>query len=157
VDDLTIDQLRLLSDHDIEYWRLSDDLLAQLATGYDQFVATSALYELSKRRSDRAAQVAREILRQQIADHFLRGSALGVLFKFEPAEAIDAIRRMIGSADDVLVRSVIELIQEERPAFTSEPGLSAARAVAARARELGPPDDAEDAAEREKFLAVYPA
>src|SRR6185437_5454998 len=105
-EELTIDQLRLLSDHQIDYQRLSEDVLAQLAVGDEQFVATSALFELSRRRSSRAAEAARQILDDDRADHYLRSSAIGVLFKFAPEAAADYIGRLAASADATLVQGM---------------------------------------------------
>jgi hypothetical protein len=154
-EELSIDQLRLLSDHQIEYQRLSDDVLTQLAVGDDQFVATSALFELSRRRSAAATVAAGRILDRGSADHYLQASAIGVLLKFAPEAAAEYMRRLATSADATLVQGMIELIEEEPLAFSVDPARSAARQVATRVRELEPTHDPEEASQRARFLAQY--
>ncbi|GAA6615893.1 hypothetical protein [Scytonema sp. NUACC26] len=75
------ENIDFMTDDDIDYGSLSEDVLKQLALGDELFIATSALVELRLRKSDMAAMVAWEILSNSLGDKYLQATALSVLFK----------------------------------------------------------------------------
>jgi hypothetical protein len=153
--ELSLDQLEMLSDHQIEYDTLTDDVLAHLARGHDLFVATSALTELSIRQSPLAVSIARDIVDKRLGDHFLIATALDKLFKFDQDAAVDAIARLAAEAHPKLLGSMLEIIEENESAFQNPEGRAATEAVARRLKDVPADQLGDEHLNRDAFLARY--
>jgi len=133
---MTINELLMLTDDQIEYHGLPEDILKELALSEELFIATSALTELSIRKSPGAAAVAWEILSKAHGDHHLQATAIGVLFKMNRRQAMEFMRQQAPHCEADMLNTMMELITENAPEFKAEPALSIARFVAERLQEL---------------------
>lgn len=114
-----LDELALLGDQEIEYDKLSDDILAQLALGDDLFIANSALSELTIRKSINTISVAQQILDESYADCYLLAAALQSLFKMSPAQAVGYIKSYAARGDAYINNSIAELMMENESYFNN--------------------------------------
>jgi len=133
---MRIDELLMLTDDQIEYHNLPDDILKELALSNELFIAASALTELSIRQSPGAASVAGEILAKSHGDHHLHSTALEVLFKMNRRQAMDFMSQQAPHCDPDLLNMISEFITENEPEFKSGPALTIAHLVTERLRGL---------------------
>lgn len=150
---MSIDEILLLNDDQIDYAGLSDETLRDLALAEDMFIATSALSELRSRKSYLVVPVARSILDEALGDQFLRSSALETLFTFDQAQALTYISSQSAHADPSLVHTMMELMVENSDVFDSSP--AATRTVARRVAELSLQEMGLDAELYDTFQTVY--
>jgi len=133
---MNIDDLLMLTDDQIDYTSLSEDILQQLALGEELFIATSALTELSIRNSPCAASVAWEILSHAHGDHHLQARAVEVLFEVNRKRAMDWLEQQVPECEPFMLNAIMELIIENESDFKFEPGLSITHLVIERLAEF---------------------
>jgi len=133
---MSINELLMLTDDQIDYPSLPEDTLKQLALSDELFVATSALTELSIRNSPCAASTAWEILSQAHGDHHLQAGAIEVLFEVNRKQAMDWMEQQAPGCAPFMLKTIMELIMENESAFKAEPGLSIAHLVIERLAEF---------------------
>lgn len=112
-----IDELTLLGNEDIDYTCLTDDILTKLTLGDDLFIATSALSELTSRRSPQVVPIAKEILCQSVGDRYLQAAAIESLFHVSPSQAVGYIKSYAARGDAYIDNSIAELIMENESYF----------------------------------------
>lgn len=117
---MDINDLSILSDNQINYSSLSEEILAKLVFGDDLFVATSALSELSKRKSRRTGTLANEILLKKHGDRYLQAEALETLFNYDKEVAMNYIEKTIDCCDSYVFNSILELMIENPDFFKLE-------------------------------------
>jgi len=133
---INVNELLILTDDQIDYPSLSENMLEQLALSEELFIATSALTELSIRNSPCAASVAREILCQDRGDYHLQARALEVLFEVNPKQAMYLILQQVPTCGAFMLNAIMELILENEPDFKSEAGLFLTHLVIERLAEF---------------------
>ncbi len=116
-----VDELLMLNHDAIDYQKLPDDVLRELALEVEPFIATSALSELSIRRSELAGNTAWTLLTRPESDRHLRAAALGVLFKFDPDRAATHMRDRLAECDAGLTATMMEIVLENREFFAHGP------------------------------------
>jgi hypothetical protein len=147
--------LDLMTDDDIDYTKLSEDVLQELALGDELFIATSALVELRLRKSAIAAIVAWEILSKSLGDKYLQASALSVLFDMNKEQAINFMLKQTQYSDLYIINTIMELMIENETDFKCEPASYIVSIVKERLRELDNSTKLPEAEVRDKFLDIY--
>jgi len=152
---MSVDELLMLNHDDIDYHGSPDDLLQALALEVDPFIATSALAELSLRRSDLAADTAGAILTRPAEDRYLRATALEVLFSRDRDRAIAYMNAELSRSEPALLTTMMEIVLENRDAFVDEPRGRLARGVVEHLRALPAGSPGLDRETTERFLQAY--
>ncbi len=83
------ENIDFMTDDDVDYKSLSEDVLKELALGDELFIATSALVELKLRKSASCAIISWKILSKNLGDKYLQAAALSVLFDMNQEQAIN--------------------------------------------------------------------
>ncbi|MEC4813452.1 MAG: hypothetical protein SAK29_09300 [Scytonema sp. PMC 1069.18] len=149
------ENLDFLTDDDIDYSNLSEDVLRELALGDELFIATSALVELRLRKNAVAATIAREILSKSLGDKYLQATALSVLFDMNQEQAINFMLKQAQDSDSYLLNTIMELMIENEADFKSEPASSIVNIVKDRLLELSNSKRFPEPEVKEKFLHLY--
>jgi hypothetical protein len=152
---MSINELLMLTDDQIDYQSLPEDTLEQLALSDELFIATSALTELSIRNSPCAASVARQILSQAHGDHHLQARAVEVLFEVNSKQALDFMRQQVPACDPFMLNIIMELIIENESDFKSEPGLSITHLVIERLQEFDEEATSPNPEVKTNFLKLF--
>lgn len=147
--------LDLMTDNDIDYNDLSEDILKQLALGDELFIATSALVELRLRESLVAPIVAYEILSESKGDKYLQATALSVLFGTNQEQAINYMLKEALSCEPYILNSIMELMIENEPDFKFVPASLLVTIVRERLRELDNSTKFPTLEARDTFLHTY--
>jgi hypothetical protein len=93
---MTLDELLLLPDDQIDYERLDRTMLRELATqSYEPFIATSALGELRVRRAVEARDASLAILASELPDRHLRSFALTTLCEVDEERDIEVMMVLV--------------------------------------------------------------
>lgn len=113
MNDLTINDYYMLTDQEIDYEQLPEDILEQLALYIEPYVANSALTELIIRESPRATSVALEIMATRSHERYLLSTALLALFRFDREKAWDYMTEHFPIVDPYLLKTMMELLLYE--------------------------------------------
>lgn len=146
-----------MTDDDVNYINLSEDVLKQLALGDELFIATSALVELRLRKTASSAIIAWKILSKTLGDKYLQAAALSVLFDMNQEQAINFMLKQTQYSDSYILNTVMELMIENETDFKSEPASSIVSLVKERLRELDHSTKLPEAEVRDRFLDIYGA
>jgi hypothetical protein len=149
------ENLDFLTDDDIDYSKLSEDVLKELALGDELFIATSALVELRLRKNAIAAIIAREILSKSLGDKYLQATALSVLFDMNQEQAIDFMLKQAQDSDSYILNTIMELMIENETDFKSEPASSIVNIVKDRLQELDNSRKFPELEVTDKFWHLY--
>ncbi|RUT04568.1 hypothetical protein DSM106972_041370 [Dulcicalothrix desertica PCC 7102] len=149
------ENLEILTDADIDYGDLSEDVLKKLALDDELFIATSALVELRLRESLVAAIIAYEILSESKGDKYLQATALSVLFETNQEQAINYMLKEAPSCEPYILNSIMELMIENEPDFKFVPASLLVTIVRERLRELENSTKFTTLEARDKFLHTY--
>lgn len=126
---MTVNDLMMLADDDIDYSSLSVETLKELALGDELFIATSALGELANRDRSLGAEVAKGILLESRGDRYLQSAALEILFQRNREQALDYMVRYAKECDRYILHTIMELIIENKDDFKSGIALSVSRLI----------------------------
>ncbi|BAZ10361.1 hypothetical protein NIES4071_21760 [Calothrix sp. NIES-4071] len=149
------ENLDFMTDDDIDYSNLSEDVLKQLALDDELFIATSALVELRLRKSVVAAMVAYKILSKSKGDKYLQATALSVLFDTSREQAINFMLQEVPSSEPYILNSIMELMIENKADFQSVPASLLANIVNKRLQELEGSTKLPTLEVRNSFLEMY--
>ena len=152
---MEIYELMMLTDEQIDYSSLAEETLKELALGDELFIATSALGELSKRKSSVVVSVAWEILSKPQGDQYLQASALEILFNQNREQALEYIKQQAQYCNPYILNSIMELMIENEPDLKSDCTLSVVRLVAERLKEFDEKSRFPEPEVRESFLKLY--
>lgn len=133
---MTVNDLMMLADDDIDYSSLSVETLKELALGDELFIATSALGELANRDRSLGAEVARVILLESRGDRYLQAAALETLFQCNRELALDYMKEQAQKCDRYLLKTVIDLIIENPSVFSSGRGWPVSRLIRERIKSF---------------------
>jgi hypothetical protein len=154
---MNLDELELLSDHEIDYEALPDPVLRDLTLRNDLFKATSALVTLSQRGSKYAEMLASDIIAKGLGDRFLQGAAINVLFDFNPAKALEFVTKEIRTGDLYVFNSILELMLDHQAYFGDGDRIWLTEIATQRLTELNETEKWPTAEVKERFLATYPS
>jgi hypothetical protein len=149
------ENIDFMTDDDVDYSKLSEDVLKQLALGDELFIATSALVELRLRKSAIAAIIAWKILSKTLGDKYLQATALSVLFDMNQEQAIDFMLKQTQYSDSYILNTVMELMIENETDFKSEPASTIVSLVKERLRELDHSTKRPEPEVRDRFVDIY--
>ncbi len=149
------ENIDFMTDNDIDYSNLSEDVLKQLALGDELFIATSALVELRIRKSASSAILAWEILSKSLGDKYLQATALSVLFDMNQRQAINFMLKTTQDSNIYILNTIMELMIENETDFKFEPASSIVSIVKERLRELDNSINLPELEVRDKFLHIY--
>lgn len=149
------ENLDFMTDDDIDYSNLSEDVLKQLALGDELFIATSALVELRLRKNAIAAIIAWKILSKSLGDKYIQAAALSVLFDMNQEQAINFMLKQTQHSDSYILNTIMELMIENETDFKSEPASSIVNIVKERLRELDNSIKFPEPEVRDRFLHIY--
>jgi len=135
-----LDFLLLMNDCDIEYSSLSESMLSQLALEIEPYIALSALTELLIRESSEAVPTAVKILSGSLADQYLRGTALKILFRMDRDNALSYMIELAPNCEPYVLNTMLDLLLYESD-FKYE--LATMRQIAQRVNLLGDEDKEE--------------
>lgn len=123
----------MLGADEIEYERLEDDLVAQLALQTDEpFIATSALCEIARRIPSRGRDIAEAILRRPPWDDYLTGYAVEILFDRDPEAARREMSRLVQEPlHPTVLESMAESVVMNPEQFEDEAGRALVERIAA--------------------------
>jgi len=152
---MSIDDLSMLGDDQIDYATLADETLRELALGDDLFVANSALVTLAIRHSKLAAPLAWDILTEPHGDRYLHAAALNVLFRMDRKRAVDYMIRQVQELDSYVLNTLAEIMLENHDYFKSEATIPIVRTVIQRMQQCSSDTKWPDSEVREKFLRLY--
>lgn len=124
-----LDFLLMMNDCDIDYSTLSESMLKQLALEIEPYIAQSALTELLIRESSEAVPTAHKVLSGSLADQYLRGTALEILFRMDRHNALSYIIELAPSCEPYVLNTMLDLLLHESD-FKYE--LAAMRQIAQR-------------------------
>lgn len=113
MNDLTINDYYMLTDQEIDYEQLPEDILEQLALDIEPYVANSALGELIIRESPRATSVALDIMATRSHERYLLSTALLALFRFDREKAWDYMTEHFPVVEPYLLKTMMELLLYE--------------------------------------------
>ncbi len=135
----------------IKYQNLTEDFLHRLVIEQDdQFVATNALSELSKRGF--GGEISEKILKTGIGDKHLKAQAFSALYLADLDSALRLLPELLPNADTTMLSSIAEMLNMDlEQLLTTEDGQSIVRAVAhqIRSKHL---EEFRDSSEIESFL-----
>ncbi|MEK7433931.1 MAG: hypothetical protein AABZ74_12410 [Cyanobacteriota bacterium] len=95
----------------IDYSEIDEEDLKKLVLDfYDPEIATSALSELSIRKSKLIIDLSNTILKDSIGDNFLQSLAFKSLYEFEKNKAIEYIKNNYLKCDKRILLSIMESI-----------------------------------------------
>jgi hypothetical protein len=120
--DIDIEWLSALDPADVDFLRLPEKALEQLAFGTEPNFATLALVELRERNKLLAAETARRLLSAEAADRYLKATALSVLFDSDRAAALSYMFANAHHADALLVNTIMQIMIREPEAFQAGGG-----------------------------------
>jgi hypothetical protein len=129
---MNMDKYLMLNFDDIDYVSLTEDQLKDLSVAGEPFIATYALAELTARKSPLTRQVAYELLMSKQTDEQLRASALEALFKEDQAAFEGYVTAHLEQMSEGLFRTVLEILSEEQPSFSTTSSTSLVHAVHSR-------------------------
>lgn len=110
---LTINDYYMLTDEEIDYEQLPEDMLEQLALDIEPYIANSALAELIIRESPRATSIALDIMATRSNERYLLSTALLALFRLDREKAWDYMTEHFPVADPYLLKTMMELLLYE--------------------------------------------
>ena len=110
---LTINDYYILTDEEIDYEQLSEDVLEELALNIEPYQANSALAELIIRKSPRATSIALEIIATRSHERYLLSTALLALFRLDREKAWDYMAEHFPVADPYVLKTMMELLLYE--------------------------------------------
>lgn len=145
----------LMTDGDIDYGDLSENVLKKLALGDELFIATSALVELRLRESVAAALIAYEILSESKGDKYLQATALSVLFGTNKEQAINYMLKEAPSCEPYILNTIMELMIENEADFQFVPVSSLVTVVKGRLPSLENSTKFPTTEVRDTFLHTY--
>ncbi|MDF5729885.1 MAG: hypothetical protein PUP92_18215 [Rhizonema sp. PD38] len=151
------ENIDFMTDDDVDYSNLSEDVLKQLALGDELFIATSSLVELRLRKSASSAIIAWKILSKTLGDKYLQVTALSVLFDMKQGQAISFMLKQTQYSDSYILNTIMELMIENETDFKSEPASSIVGIVKERLRELDHSTKLPEPEIRDRFLDIYGA
>lgn len=125
--------LIMLTDDEIDYENLSDHVLKGLALDVEPYIAQSALTELLLRESSQAVPTAVKILSSSLADQYLRGTALKILFRMERDKALDYMIEYTPNVEPYVLNRMMTLLLYESD-FRYE--LAASRLIASQLQKI---------------------
>jgi hypothetical protein len=128
-----LDFLLLMNDCDIDYSSLSESMLKQLARKISPYIALSALTELLIRESSEAVPTAYKILSGSLADQYLRGTALKILFRMDHDNALSYMIELAPNCEPYVLNTMLDLLLYESD-FKYE--LAAMRLITQRVNSL---------------------
>lgn len=149
-----MDEWFALEDQLIDYAALTDLKLSELVlAGDDVFVATSALSELSIRKSALAGPTALKLFEKDIGDQWLQSVAFAVLYEFKRQHALAVIDNVIETSGLHMTKTIVECLDfEEIKSYCSDPGLLLQlKRIIKRVNQLGA-EHFEDPAFIQRFL-----
>lgn len=149
------ENLDFMTDDDIDYSTLSEDVLKELALDDELFIATSALVELRLRKSVAAPMLAYQILSKSKGDKYLQATALSVLFDTSREQAINFMLQEAPSSEPYILNSIMELMIENKADFESIPASLLANIVNKRLQELENSTKFPTLEVRNSFLDMY--
>jgi hypothetical protein len=152
---MSIDDLSMLGDDQIDYATLSDETLRELALGDDMFVANSALAILAIRHSKHAAPLAWDILTKPHGDRYLHAAALNVLFRMDRQRAVDYLIGQVQALDSYVLNTLAEIMLENHDYFKSDATMPIVRTVMQRMQQYNSDTKWPDPEVRGKFLRLY--
>ena len=152
---MTVDDLLILTEDQIDYASLDLDLLAELARqATEPFIATSALASLSSRDELTAQDVCEEILRRPDGDTHLRAYAMTTLYSLSPERGLRQMEQCADSdIDERLLGSVIENVMSDIDRFKSGHRELVSKLIA-KARRVSA-ERFSDPDEVQRFIAVF--
>lgn len=133
---MNLDEILMLTSDEIDFTELSEENLEKLVLCEDLFIATSALGELSRRRSNLTPRLASKILSEHLGDRYLQATAFEALFATAPSKAADHIVKQVEVCDGYVLNSILEILLENVDFFSAEQHSGAVQAVADRLRGL---------------------
>ncbi|GEM_PF-2310056 len=147
------DKLLFEDAESIEYQNLPEDFLHRLVIEQDdQFVATNALAELSKRGS--GGEISAKILKTGIGDNHLKAQAFSVLYRADMDSALRLLPELLPNANTTMLSSIAEMLNMDlEQLLTAEDGRSIVRALAHQilSKQL---EEFSDSREIESFLVA---
>jgi hypothetical protein len=148
----TFDDLLLTPYEQIDFKKLSSELLVQLAVQrYEPFIATCALGQLAVRDGDEARDAALAVLDQDW-DHYLTASAITILFSRDPHAAMSWMTAHLPACTDaVILGAMVENVMSDVSRFENAQGRGLIALLADRVREH-PADRFSDPEEVSSFL-----
>jgi hypothetical protein len=149
------ENIDFMTDDDIDYTELSEEILQQLALEDELFIANSALVELRLRKSNIAAIVAWDILSKPLGDKYLQAAALSTLFEMKQEQAIDFMLKQAQYCELYILNTIIELIIENENNFKSESASSLITLVKERLQKLDNSAKFPELELRNRFLQMY--
>lgn len=130
-------EFRMLSDDQINYSSLPDDVLKELVLGPDLFVANSALATLATRHSELATTLSQHILDTKHGDHYLQAAALNTIFEADRQKALELIKRELTGCDPYVFNAILEIMIQHTELFRSLTFQPVVHAACQRINELG--------------------
>ena len=113
MNNLTINDYYMLTDEEIDYEQLPEEMLEQLALDIEPYIANSALAELIIRESPRATSVALDIMATRSHERYLLSTALLALFRLDREKAWDYMAEHFPVADPYVLKTMMELLLYE--------------------------------------------
>jgi hypothetical protein len=131
-----VDWITALDPSDVNFKKLDDISLEKLATGSEPYFATLAINELRRRQNPAVAAIARALLQSGTTDKYLKASALGVIFDFDPSWAIEYMLVQVTNADAYLLNAIMNIAIRDSEYFKSGSGYRLTRFVVDRLKEF---------------------
>ena len=104
------DYLLMLTDDQINYKSLSEQVLKRLALDVEPYIAQSALTELQIRESEEALPIACQILSSVQADRYLQATAIEILFQMDRDKGLDYMIEYAPSCDPYVLNEMMNLL-----------------------------------------------
>ena len=127
------DYLLMLTDDQIDYKSLSEQVLKRLALDVEPYIAQSALTELQIRESNEAVPTACQLLSSAQADRYLQATAIEILFQMDRDKGLDYMIEYAPTCDPYVLNEMMNLILYDSD-FRYE--LTAARLIAQRLQQI---------------------
>lgn len=108
-----VNDLLLLTDPEIDYKSLADEILEQLALESDPYIANSSLIELWTRNGAMATETAWQLLLRPPDEPFLQSTALRIIFARAREKALDYIMANVEDVHPQLLNTIVELLMYE--------------------------------------------
>jgi hypothetical protein len=131
-----VDWITALDPSDVDFKMLDDVSLEKLATGSEPYFATLAISELRHRQNPAVAAIARTLLQSDATDQYLKASALGVIFDFDPSWAIEYMLAQVTNADEHILNAIMKIAIRDSEYFKSGKGYRLTRSVLERLKEI---------------------
>ena len=104
------DYLLMLTDDEINYKSLSEEVLKRLALDVEPYIAQSALTELQIRESQEALPTACQILSSVQVDRYLQATAIEIIFQMDRDKGLDYMIEYAPSCDPYVLNEMMNLI-----------------------------------------------